>query len=83
MKKFFRTVGLALLGALVFGLVVGTMIDRRAQKAVIYIGMIETLERIGLQDQEFLREVQVRSLEPERLFSTRARTNSRSDSRFT
>jgi hypothetical protein len=38
MKKVFRTIGLALLGSLLFGLVIGTLIDRRAQQPVIYIG---------------------------------------------
>lgn len=38
MKKAFRTIGLALLGSLLFGLVIGTLIDRRAQQPVIYIG---------------------------------------------
>ncbi len=80
MKKALRTIGLALLGSLLFGLLIGTMINARVQRPVIYIGMIE---RIKIQDQAFLREVQVRSPEPERLFSNRARTNSRSDNRFT
>ena len=86
MKKAFRTIGLALLGSLIFGLVIGTLIDRRAQRPVIYIGLHDIgLHHKDLQkrDQEFLRAVQGRSTNPERLFSTRASTKSRSDKRFT
>lgn len=80
MKNAFRTIGLALLGSLIFGLVVGTLINAQAQKPVIYIGKLDSIE---IFDQEFLREVQVRSLTAECLFSTRASTNKRSDNRFT
>jgi len=101
MKKAFRTIGLALLGSLIFGLVIGSLIDRRAQRPVIYMGLHNMglhdfglqdfgLQDFGLQDkdlqkrdQEFLRAVQGRSTNPERLFSTRASTKSRSDKRFT